>query len=84
MCIAEIAEADVSVLHHHAAITVGVGFSWGTYLWDGASWSFSLSLFLLLQDLFVLLDLIGAPSPRFGNQFPTTKHWLSRLQSIGE
>ncbi|XP_036980986.1 glutaminyl-peptide cyclotransferase [Acanthopagrus latus] len=33
-------------------------------------------------DLFVLLDLIGAPSPRFGNQFPTTKHWLSRLQSI--
>ncbi|XP_061650278.1 glutaminyl-peptide cyclotransferase isoform X1 [Phyllopteryx taeniolatus] len=33
-------------------------------------------------DLFVLLDLIGAPSPRFGNQFPETTHWLSRLQNI--
>ncbi|XP_038584387.1 glutaminyl-peptide cyclotransferase [Micropterus salmoides] len=33
-------------------------------------------------DLFVLLDLIGAPSPRFGNQFSSTTHWLSRLQSI--
>ncbi|KAM9341355.1 glutaminyl-peptide cyclotransferase [Symphorus nematophorus] len=33
-------------------------------------------------DLFVLMDLIGAPSPRFGNQFPSTTHWLSRLQSI--
>lgn len=38
----------------------------------------------LLQDLFVLLDLIGAPSPRFGNQFPATAPWLSRLQNIGE
>ncbi|XP_061698919.1 glutaminyl-peptide cyclotransferase isoform X2 [Syngnathoides biaculeatus] len=33
-------------------------------------------------DLFVLLDLIGAPSPRFGNQFPDTTYWLSRLQNI--
>uniref|UniRef100_A0A3Q1GG13 Glutaminyl-peptide cyclotransferase n=1 Tax=Acanthochromis polyacanthus TaxID=80966 RepID=A0A3Q1GG13_9TELE len=33
-------------------------------------------------DLFVLLDLIGAPSPRFGNQFPSTTPWLTRLQSI--
>ncbi|XP_070776496.1 glutaminyl-peptide cyclotransferase [Enoplosus armatus] len=33
-------------------------------------------------DLFVLLDLIGAPSPRFGNHFPSTTYWLSRLQSI--
>ncbi|XP_044023934.1 glutaminyl-peptide cyclotransferase [Siniperca chuatsi] len=33
-------------------------------------------------DLFMLLDLIGAPSPHFGNQFPSTMHWLSRLQSI--
>ncbi|XP_035767889.1 glutaminyl-peptide cyclotransferase [Neolamprologus brichardi] len=33
-------------------------------------------------DLFVLLDLIGAPSPRFGNQFPSTTAWLSRLQHI--
>ncbi|KAF1375052.1 hypothetical protein PFLUV_G00235420 [Perca fluviatilis] len=33
-------------------------------------------------DLFVLMDLIGAPSPRFGNQFPSTTPWLSRLQSI--
>ncbi|XP_073339455.1 glutaminyl-peptide cyclotransferase [Pagrus major] len=33
-------------------------------------------------DLFVLMDLLGAPSPRFGNQFPSTKHWLSRLLSI--
>ncbi|XP_068577828.1 glutaminyl-peptide cyclotransferase [Cebidichthys violaceus] len=34
------------------------------------------------MDLFVLLDLIGAPDPRFHNQFPSTAHWLSRLQSI--
>ncbi|XP_020500675.1 glutaminyl-peptide cyclotransferase [Labrus bergylta] len=34
------------------------------------------------MDLFVLLDLIGAPSPRFGNQFPNTVHWLTRLQNI--
>nr|XP_046269753.1 glutaminyl-peptide cyclotransferase [Scatophagus argus] len=33
-------------------------------------------------DLFVLLDLIGAPSPHFGNQFPNTVRWLSRLQNI--
>ncbi|CAK6968010.1 glutaminyl-peptide cyclotransferase [Scomber scombrus] len=33
-------------------------------------------------DLFVLLDLIGGPDPRFGNQFPSTSHWLSRLQNI--
>ncbi|XP_037551480.1 LOW QUALITY PROTEIN: glutaminyl-peptide cyclotransferase [Nematolebias whitei] len=33
-------------------------------------------------DLFVLLDLIGAPTPLFGNKFPETKPWLSRLQSI--
>ncbi|XP_070698886.1 glutaminyl-peptide cyclotransferase [Pempheris klunzingeri] len=32
-------------------------------------------------DLFMLLDLIGGPSPRFGNQFPSTTHWLSRLQN---
>ncbi|KAG7465760.1 hypothetical protein MATL_G00156970 [Megalops atlanticus] len=33
-------------------------------------------------DLFVLLDLIGAPTPRFGNQFPNTARWLSSLQNI--
>ncbi|KAM9708830.1 glutaminyl-peptide cyclotransferase [Menidia menidia] len=33
-------------------------------------------------DLFVLLDLIGAPSPRFGNQFPNTAPWFTRLQDI--
>ncbi|KAJ8393015.1 hypothetical protein AAFF_G00069190 [Aldrovandia affinis] len=33
-------------------------------------------------DLFVLLDLIGAPTPRFGSQFPNTARWLSKLQSI--
>ncbi|MBN3319372.1 QPCT cyclotransferase, partial [Atractosteus spatula] len=33
-------------------------------------------------DLFVLLDLIGAPNPRFGSQFPNTVRWLSRLQNI--
>ncbi|XP_065144211.2 glutaminyl-peptide cyclotransferase [Paramisgurnus dabryanus] len=33
-------------------------------------------------DLFVLLDLIGGPDPRFGNQFSSTKRWLSRLQNI--
>ncbi|XP_068436639.1 glutaminyl-peptide cyclotransferase [Clinocottus analis] len=34
------------------------------------------------MDLFVLLDLIGGPDPHFHNQFPSTTHWLSRLQSI--
>ncbi|KAG7226254.1 hypothetical protein INR49_003004 [Caranx melampygus] len=34
------------------------------------------------MDLFVLLDLIGAPGPHFGNQFPSTTPWLSRLQNI--
>ncbi|KAJ7988976.1 hypothetical protein DPEC_G00314770 [Dallia pectoralis] len=33
-------------------------------------------------DLFVLLDLIGGPSPRFGNQFPNTARWLTRMQNI--
>ncbi|XP_028995629.1 glutaminyl-peptide cyclotransferase [Betta splendens] len=33
-------------------------------------------------DLLMLLDLIGAQSPRFGNQFPNTAPWLSRLQNI--
>ncbi|CAN9502294.1 unnamed protein product [Ophioblennius macclurei] len=33
-------------------------------------------------DLFVLLDLIGAPSPRFGTQFPETTPWLTRFQNI--
>lgn len=36
------------------------------------------------QDLFVLLDLIGGPMPRFGNQFSNTARWLSRLQNIGK
>ncbi|XP_017266852.1 glutaminyl-peptide cyclotransferase [Kryptolebias marmoratus] len=33
-------------------------------------------------DLFVLLDLIGAPTPLFGNKFQDTKPWLTRLQNI--
>ncbi|KAG7276605.1 hypothetical protein CRUP_024326 [Coryphaenoides rupestris] len=33
-------------------------------------------------DLFVLLDLIGAPGPRFGSQFASTSRWLTRLQQI--
>ncbi|KAJ8288702.1 hypothetical protein COCON_G00013610 [Conger conger] len=33
-------------------------------------------------DLFVLLDLIGAPTPRFGNHFSNTVSWLRRLQNI--
>ncbi|XP_012717576.2 glutaminyl-peptide cyclotransferase [Fundulus heteroclitus] len=33
-------------------------------------------------DLFVLLDLIGGPRPTFGNQFPDTTSWLTRLQDI--
>ncbi|CAG09881.1 unnamed protein product, partial [Tetraodon nigroviridis] len=33
-------------------------------------------------DLFVLLDLIGAPSPHFGSYFTNTARWLTRLQDI--
>ncbi|XP_035598530.1 glutaminyl-peptide cyclotransferase-like isoform X2 [Oncorhynchus keta] len=37
----------------------------------------NLSLQLLFFD-----DLIGGPSPRFGNQFPNTAWWLTRMQNI--
>ncbi|KFO82213.1 Glutaminyl-peptide cyclotransferase, partial [Cuculus canorus] len=33
-------------------------------------------------DLFVLLDLIGAPNPVFPNYFPDTTRWFQRLQAI--
>ncbi|NWR73850.1 QPCT cyclotransferase, partial [Centropus unirufus] len=33
-------------------------------------------------DLFVLLDLIGAPNPVFPNYFPNTIRWFQRLQAI--
>ncbi|XP_067844810.1 glutaminyl-peptide cyclotransferase isoform X1 [Heptranchias perlo] len=33
-------------------------------------------------DLFVLLDLIGAPNPRFPSYFPNTARWHKRLQLI--
>ncbi|KAM9382435.1 glutaminyl-peptide cyclotransferase [Phaethornis superciliosus] len=33
-------------------------------------------------DLFVLLDLIGAPNPIFPNYFPKTVRWFQRLQAI--
>ncbi|NWR05059.1 QPCT cyclotransferase, partial [Paradoxornis webbianus] len=33
-------------------------------------------------DLFVLLDLIGAPNPVFPNYFPNTLRWFQRLQAI--
>uniref|UniRef100_A0A8C5T4X2 Glutaminyl-peptide cyclotransferase n=1 Tax=Malurus cyaneus samueli TaxID=2593467 RepID=A0A8C5T4X2_9PASS len=33
-------------------------------------------------DLFVLLDLIGAPNPVFPNYFPNTIRWFRRLQAI--
>uniref|UniRef100_A0A8C6Z8Y4 Glutaminyl-peptide cyclotransferase n=1 Tax=Nothoprocta perdicaria TaxID=30464 RepID=A0A8C6Z8Y4_NOTPE len=39
-------------------------------------------LFFLLQDLLVLLDLIGAPNPVFPNYFPNTIRWFQRLQAI--
>ncbi|XP_062911069.1 glutaminyl-peptide cyclotransferase-like [Mobula hypostoma] len=35
-------------------------------------------------DLFVLLDLIGAPNPRFPSYFPNTARWHKRLQLIEE
>ncbi|XP_060042856.1 glutaminyl-peptide cyclotransferase isoform X3 [Erinaceus europaeus] len=37
---------------------------------------------LSLKDLFVLLDLIGAPNPTFPNYFLNTARWFSRLQAI--
>lgn len=33
-------------------------------------------------DLFVLLDLIGAPDPHFPNSFSSTASWFTRLQNI--
>ncbi|EGW05351.1 Glutaminyl-peptide cyclotransferase-like protein [Cricetulus griseus] len=35
------------------------------------------------QELFVLLDLLGAPSPIFFSHFPRTARWFQRLRSIG-
>lgn len=36
------------------------------------------------QELFVLLDLLGAPSPIFFSHFPRTARWFQRLRSIGK
>ncbi|KAM8791056.1 glutaminyl-peptide cyclotransferase-like protein isoform 1-T1 [Rhynchonycteris naso] len=35
-------------------------------------------------ELFVLLDLLGAPYPTFYSHFPRTARWFHRLRSIGE
>lgn len=37
-----------------------------------------------LQDLFVLLDLLGAPDPLIANHFDNTARWFDRLISAGE
>lgn len=42
------------------------------------------TLSFLHKDLFVLLDLIGAPNPHFGNHLPSTRRWLTKLQNIGK
>ncbi|XP_071833425.1 glutaminyl-peptide cyclotransferase-like isoform X2 [Apostichopus japonicus] len=34
------------------------------------------------MDMFILLDLIGAPNPNFRNYFPATSFWFKRLQNI--
>ncbi|CAK6434909.1 unnamed protein product [Pipistrellus nathusii] len=34
------------------------------------------------MDLFILLDLIGAPNPTFPNFFPNSARWFARLQAI--
>nr|XP_040136126.1 glutaminyl-peptide cyclotransferase-like protein isoform X2 [Ictidomys tridecemlineatus] len=34
------------------------------------------------QELFVLLDLLGAPNPTFYSHFPRTLRWFHRLRSI--
>ncbi|XP_072822939.1 glutaminyl-peptide cyclotransferase-like protein isoform X3 [Vicugna pacos] len=35
-------------------------------------------------ELFMLLDLLGAPNPTFYSHFPRTSRWFYRLRSIGE
>lgn len=37
----------------------------------------------LFQDLLLLLDLIGAPSPMFVNHFDNTARWFDRLMAAG-
>lgn len=37
-----------------------------------------------LQDLLVLLDLIGAPDPMFVNHFDNTARWFDRLIAAGK
>jgi len=39
---------------------------------------------LTVQDLMMLLDLIGTRQTRFGNWFPQTAQLYSRLSAIGE
>lgn len=39
---------------------------------------------LLLQDMFILLDLIGARNPEFKNWFSSTSDMFDRLKAIGK
>jgi Peptidase family M28. len=34
---------------------------------------------MFVQDVFVLLDLLGAPDPVFYNYFPKTEKWFRRM-----
>lgn len=42
------------------------------------------SLTSSLQDLFVLLDLLGGPDPLIANHFDNTARWFDRLIAAGK
>jgi len=39
---------------------------------------------LTLQDVFILLDLVGTKSTQFRNWFPQTESFYTQLQNIGK
>lgn len=44
----------------------------------------AVSLICRFQDLFVLLDLLGAPDPLIVNHFQKTERWFDRLIAAGK
>ena len=52
--------------------------------WDKRLTQVEVSVTLLLQEMFILLDLIGTSDTHFRERFPQTASIYHHLQSIGE
>ena len=53
-------------------------------IWDKRLTLVEVSVTLLLQETFILLDLIGTSDTRFRERFPQTASVYRHLQNIGE